>query len=105
MQNAIVSDSIWDDLREFSWTKPGSILVKTPITPVQVPNFKSAHISAGGNVAFSSFASAAEIPSAFSGLTLRGDAPLWIGGRKKFSIEDGVKHALDPQNRFPSLDD
>ena len=101
----IVSDSIWKDLREFRWAKPGSILVKTPITPEKSPNFKSAHISAGGNVAYSSFASAAEIPANFSGLALRGDAPLWIGGRKKFPIEVAVKHALDPEHRFHTLDD
>ena len=39
------------------------------------------------------------------GLTLRGDSPLWIGGRPRFAIEAAVKQALDPQDRFPTLDD
>ncbi|MDP1590678.1 MAG: hypothetical protein Q8M07_23190, partial [Prosthecobacter sp.] len=39
------------------------------------------------------------------GLTLRGDFPLWIGGRPRFAIEDAVKNALDPDNRFPTLDE
>jgi hypothetical protein len=54
-------------------------------------------VSCGGNVAYSD----TPVP----GLTLRGDAPLWIGPRGKSAIEAGVKAALDPQNRFPTLDD
>lgn len=101
----IIANTIWDDLREFRWAHPDGVLVKTPATPMQISAFKSAHISVGGNVAYSSFARTAEIPTAFTGMTLCGDAPLWIGGRGKFSIEAAVKKALDPQNRFPSLDD
>ncbi|MEZ5431316.1 MAG: hypothetical protein R3F31_09110 [Verrucomicrobiales bacterium] len=40
-----------------------------------------------------------------TGLTLRGDTPLWIGGRNRFALEAAVKHALDPEGRFPTLDD
>jgi hypothetical protein len=39
------------------------------------------------------------------GLTLRGDAPLWCGAQSQTKITSTVKEALDPQNRFPSLED
>jgi glycolate oxidase FAD binding subunit len=88
----IVADTIWDDLREFRWADRDAVLVKTPITPEQAPLFKSAHVSCGGNVANSC--------EPVAGLTLRGDAPLWIGMRPHSEIEAAVKCALDPQGRF-----
>ncbi len=93
----IVADTIWDELREFRWAARDGVLVKTPIAPEQTPLFKPAHVSCGGNVAYSD----TPVP----GLTLRGDAPRRIGPRGKSAIEAGVKAALDPQNRFPTLDD
>jgi hypothetical protein len=38
-------------------------------------------------------------------MTLRGDAPLWPGLKSRAELMHGVKQALDPQNRFPNLDD
>jgi hypothetical protein len=38
-------------------------------------------------------------------MTLRGDAPLWPGSRPRFEIMAAVKQALDPEGRFPPLDD
>lgn len=88
----IISNTIWDAIRETPWS------YKTDITPDQMADFKGAHVSCGGSVAFSQI-----LPA--RGMTLRGDAQLWIGGRTRFSIEDAVKQALDPQQRFPTLDD
>ncbi len=88
----IISNTIWDKIRETPWN------FKTAITPDQIADFKAAHVSCGGSVAFSQI-----LPA--RGMTLRGDAPLWIGGRTRFAIEDAVKQALDPQQRFPTLDD
>ncbi|WP_395741558.1 FAD-binding protein [Prosthecobacter sp.] len=88
----IISNTIWDAIRETPWS------YKTDITPDQIADFKTAHVSCGGSVAFSQI-----LPA--RGMTLRGDAPLWIGGRTRFAIEDAVKQALDPQQRFPTLDD
>ncbi len=88
----IIDNSVWNAICETRWN------FKTDITPDQIDDFKTAHVSCGGNVAFS------QIPPV-RGLTLRGDAPLWIGGRPRFAIEDAVKQALDPQHRFPTLDD
>lgn len=88
----IINHSVWHAIRETPWN------FKSDLTPDQIGEFKTAHVSCGGNVAFS------QIPPAH-GLTLRGDEPLWIGGRPRFGIEAAVKQALDPQNRFPTLDD
>jgi len=71
------------------------------------------HVSAGGNVAFVSFADCAAFSTfdeelrklGLSGLTLRGEAPLWCGTRSQTKITSAVKEALDPTNRFPSLED
>ncbi len=88
----IISNTIWDAIRETRWN------FKTDITPDQIADFKTAHVSCGGSVAFSHIRPA-------RGMTLRGDAPLWIGGRTRFAIENAVKQALDPENRFPGLDE
>ncbi len=95
----------WANIREFRWAHDGGVLIKSVITPNRIASFKSAHVSAGGNVAHASFPSGAEIPGTFTGMTLRGDAPLWVGGRGRSSVEDAVKKALDPENRFPGLDE
>jgi len=88
----IIDNAIWNQIRETPWN------FKTYLTPDQIGDFKAAHVSCAGNVAFSS-----TLPP--RGLTLRGDFPLWIGGRPRSNIEAAVKKALDPQNLFPTLDD
>ena len=88
----IIDNAIWDEIRETLWQ------FKTDLTPNQIGEFKTAHVSCGGGVAFS------HAPP-LRGLTLRGDAPLWIGGRPRFAIEAAVKQALDPENRFPPVDE
>jgi hypothetical protein len=93
-------------------------LIKVALSPAAVdtlPSLEGArwHISAGGNLAFVSLAAgtqAGELDEqlrkrGLSGVTLRGDAPLWLGMRPRPAIAPAVKQALDPQNRFPSLDD
>lgn len=88
----IIDNAIWNEIRETRWN------FKADLTPDQIGEFKAAHVSCGANVAFSN-----TLPP--RGMTLRGDFPLWIGGRPRFAIEAAVKQALDPQNRFPTLDD
>jgi glycolate oxidase FAD binding subunit len=71
------------------------------------------HVSAGGNVAFVSLAAADQVATLdenlrsqkLSGVTLRGDVPLWLGALTHFQISQAVKAALDAENRFPGLDD
>ena len=100
-----VAADIWNDLREFRWALPSGVLVKSAITPGQVGDFAAGHVSCGGNVAYTSVATAAELPAHLAGLTLTGNAPLWVGGRPRYAVEAAVKQAFDPDHRFPSLDD
>lgn len=88
----IIDNAIWREIRETRWS------FKADLTSDQIGAFKAAHLSCAGNVAYS------HTPPPH-GLTLRGDSPLWLGGRSKFAAEDAVKLALDPQHRFPTLDD
>ena len=89
--------------------------VITPSTPMRVPEFiaclrESRHargwIGAAGNVGYVSVAEGAPLPNlAWPAITLRGDAPLWPGVKPRFDVMARVKAALDPQGRFPNLDD
>jgi glycolate oxidase FAD binding subunit len=111
--------AMWRRLREFSWAAPGQALAKVPLTPTDLPALRAllaelpgaqAHISAGGNVAFVACANGAAVSAelaerGWSGLTLRGDGPLWSGRRAEFAVFRAVKQALDPEQRFPNLDD
>jgi len=116
------AELLWISLREFRWTHPDTPLVKIALSPstavalgetMQSLDGALWHLSAGGNVAFISLASAAQATEldeslqklSLPGVTLRGDAPLWLGPRARPAIAQAVKHALDPTNRFPSLDD
>jgi hypothetical protein len=36
---------------------------------------------------------------------LRGEGPLWLGPRRDFEVMKAVKSALDPQGRFPNLNE
>jgi glycolate oxidase FAD binding subunit len=119
--SAAEADAVWTELREFRWAHSGGVLVKVAITPAVVPSLDAAarsldgtrvHVSAGGNVAFVSLPPSAQ-PAALQerlhslglpGVTLCGSAPLWWGARATPAIAGAVKQALDPQNRFPGLD-
>lgn len=116
------ANSTWAQLREFTWSHPRGELIKVPLTPKQLPQLAKAltaldagirfHASSGANVCFISLPSR-ELASgletlvrklALSGLTLSGSGPLWYGERRQTAIGSAVKTALDPVNRFPSLD-
>jgi hypothetical protein len=116
------AETIWSELREFRWAHANGILVKVAITPAVWPALEKnlrpidgtrVHVSAGGNQAFVSLPSAAQSSTldeklrglSLPSVTLRGDAPLWLGTRAQTKIAMAVKQALDPENRFPTLDD
>jgi glycolate oxidase FAD binding subunit len=116
------AESLWNSLREFRWAYPDSPLVKVALSPGGVVTLGQSvrliegarfHLSAGGNLTFVSLSSSEQAGaldqclrnSGLSGVTLHGDAPLWLGSRTRPEILPAVKHALDPANRFPSLDD
>ena len=111
----------WAELGEFRWVHPGGCLAKIVLTPSQVVPLDAAlrrlddarlHVSAGGNVAFVSLPDSATTlldvtlrDLGLRGVTLHGKGPLWLGVHDSPAISLAVKQALDPQNRFPTLDD
>ncbi len=105
----------WDSVLGFAWAQAGGTLAKVAITPLQVPEFAAwvrvqdgarSWVSGGGNVGYIAVAPGAALgASPWPGMTLRGEAPLWLGPRRDFAVMRAIKTALDPQNRFPSLDD
>jgi len=122
--SAAAADARWASLSEFAWAKTSgansALLLKVPTTLDLVAPIRQAlesldarvHVSSGGNVAFAALppdADVAAVDAKLQGLklrslTLRGDAPLWLGVRKDFKIAATVKAALDAENRFPTLD-
>jgi glycolate oxidase FAD binding subunit len=106
---------LWQSVGGLSWAHSGGVLAKVALTPAQVAPFIMAvrsqagargWISAGGNVGFASLPAGAALPTlAWPAVTLRGDAPLWPGVKPRFAIMAAVKRALDPQHRFPGLDE
>ncbi len=112
----------WFELREFHWAPPDASLVKIAMSPASLKsvaqlvaglNGAQIHLSAAGNIAFVSLSGPETIPTLDTGLralglagrTLRGNGPLWTGLHSRPAIVSAVKHALDPENRFPNLDD
>jgi len=103
----------WCGVGEAGWAHAGGALVKVALAPEQVPAFVAqledgvrGWVSAGGNVGYLSLprgTSLSVLP--WPAVTLRGDAPLWPGARPRFEVMRAVKVALDPQNRFPQLDE
>ncbi len=88
----LVDGAVWERVRETPWS------CAADVTPDRWAEFASAHVSCAGRLALSA------VPLS-RGLTLRGAGPLWPGGRTRHAIEDAVKVALDPDHRFPTLDD
>ena len=115
------ADALWMDLGEARWSHTDGVLVKVPLTFTNISPVNSLmqslegsriHISGGGNLALVSLPSAEQAAKldqglrtlGLTGMTLRGDAPLWLGARPQPQIASAVKDALDPQHRFPLLD-
>jgi glycolate oxidase FAD binding subunit len=114
------AERIWSDLREFRWACAYGPLIKIALTPTVVPPLYRAvqkleglriHVSSAGNMAFVSLPTPKQVVElnevlrnlSLSGVTLRGEAPLWCGLQPRTEIAEAVKHALDPENRFPPL--
>jgi glycolate oxidase FAD binding subunit len=116
------AERVWSDLREFRWSYAQGPLIKVALTPTIVPALHRAlqsldgariHVSAGGNLAFVALSESGQATAlnellrslSLSAVTLRGEAPLWCGTQPRPKIAQAVKQALDPQNRFPGLDE
>jgi len=115
------AETTWARLREFHWSDPNTPLIKVALSPAAVVPLGQAaqslestrmHLSAGGNVAYISLGAteqATELDErlqklSLSAMSLRGRAPLWLGAHPRPAIAQAVKQALDPTNRFPTLD-
>jgi len=102
--------------------KSDGFLCKAALTPASVPPLAKAlgslegarvHISAGGNVAYISLPNSGQAGSlderlrelGLPAVTLRGVAPLFLGPKRESKIARAVKDALDPEHRFPPLDE
>jgi glycolate oxidase FAD binding subunit len=105
----------WQAIAGLRWAHSGGTWMKVALVPSQVEEFARfvrgqngarGWLSAGGNTGYVSLPAGAAAPEmAWSAVTLRGDAPLWPGPRRDFEIARRVKAALDPQGRFPALED
>jgi glycolate oxidase FAD binding subunit len=105
----------WQAIGGFRWAHSNGTLIKVALIPEQMIAFAElvraqpgarGWVSAGGNVGYLSLPAGMSAPAlAWPGVTLRGDAPLWLGPRRHFDVMRAVKAALDPQNRFPNLDE
>lgn len=120
--SAIEAQGLWFELREFHWAYANGPLVKIVLNPGTLADFHRElcrieaariHISSGGNQAFVSVPDAGQAAGlgellrklSLPAVTLRGQAPLWCGRLARPNIVEAVKQALDPENRFPGLDD
>jgi glycolate oxidase FAD binding subunit len=109
------AENVWRAAREFRWAHDRGALVRAALTPAQVPEFAErlrkteaarGRIGSGGNVGYVSLPAGTTCPTLdWPAITLRGDAPLWPGRTARFDVMHAVKRALDPENRFPGLDE
>ncbi len=118
----VEAQALWSELRELRWVHAKGPLLKIALTPAEVPALYHSlqgidglrvHVSGGGNMALVSLAATDQAVAlsewlrnlSLSAVTLRGEAPLWCGTQQRPNIAQAVKHALDPENRFPGLDE
>lgn len=115
------AEKLWTDTLEFRWVEPQGALLKLSLTPARFADFATllkvvpdarGWIGNGGNVGYLALPQAAVTDAlcrrlreaSLPALTLRGEGPLFPGLRSDPEIARAVKSALDPANRFPSLD-
>jgi len=116
------AEALWHDLEEFRWTHAEGTLLKIPLSLDSVAPLEQSlaggndvriHISAGGNVAYVSLPPGTPIAAladqlqvlGLRALTLRGNGPLWWNAGPQTTIAATVKSVLDPELRFPPLQD
>ena len=105
----------WQAITGLRWAHSSGMLIKVALTPGQVIAFAElvraqagarGWVSAGGNAGFISLPNGIVAPPLpWPAITLRGEGPLWLGPTRDFQVMRSVKAALDPQNRYPSLDE
>ncbi|HVU35396.1 MAG TPA: FAD-binding protein [Opitutaceae bacterium] len=106
---------LWQSVTELRWAHTGGTVVKVALTPASVPEFLAVvqrqpegrgWISAAGNAGYVSLPLGAPLPAwEWPAVTLRGEGPCWGGPQPRYEAMRAVKAALDPDGRFPGLDD
>src|SRR5690606_16629971 len=106
---------LWQSIGGFHWAHAAGPLVKIALAPGQVVAFAESvraqpgargWVGAGGNTGYLSLPEGTPVASLpWPAVTLRGEAPLWPGPRREYAVMRAVKSALDPANRFPTLDE
>lgn len=109
------ADELWQATSDFSWSHPTGPLVKVVLAPSELGEFEThvrsisdarGWIGSGGNVGYLSTPPGTALPALrWPAVTLRGDAALWPGAKPRSELMRAVKSALDPNNRFPGLDE
>ena len=109
------ADELWQATSEFTWSHPTGTLVKVVLVPAEVGEFEilvrsipdaRGWIGSGGNLGYISTPPGAALPALrWPAVTLRGDAALWPGAKPRSELMRAVKSALDPNHRFPDLDE
>lgn len=110
--------ALWTTAREFTWAPSDAVLVKVPTSVgklVQLEGALTPHgvvrrYAVGGNLLWLAWPKPIVVLDALlnqqgvSGLVVRGQSnkPL-IGSRQEQAFAQRIKHALDPQQRFPSF--
>lgn len=105
----------WQAIVGFRWAHSGGTLAKVALTPTQIPEFAEwlreqpsarGWLSAGGNVGYVSLPPGTPMSEMqWSGMTLRGEGPLWLGPQRDFAVVQAIKSALDEPGRFPGLEE
>ena len=112
------ADDYWKRLRDLNWTDELTIAAKIPTTPNSVAEFceklpGSILFSAAANVAWRFMKDNDQVTDLSKvlsecethGLVVRGNSDqCQIGRRVSSQIEDRIKHAFDPLEKYPSLE-
>jgi len=114
LDDAAAAD-FWSRLTGFHWAHAQGTLAKVAIAPGRFAAFREqvrtvagarGWVSNGGNTGYVSLPPGAALPALpWPAVTLRGLGPLWSGPTPRFEVMRAVKAALDPEDRFPNLDE
>ena len=107
---------VWRDVREFGWAHSDGEWVKVALVAGDLAQFLSwartmdaarVWVGLGGNVGFVSLPRGGKLAGGLTwpAMTLRGEGALWPGKRAGAEVFRGVKVALDPQGRFPGIEE
>jgi glycolate oxidase FAD binding subunit len=115
------AEGLWSSLLEMHWVPEGGVLARCTLTLTSGPAVLStlattsgamAHVTGGGNLAYVWMSDLESLHCLHSelkrhqcaGVVLRGEGPLLVGYQHTTEIAKAVKHAFDPDARFPDFD-